>query len=289
MNWKWLSTEYPFEQTGREKINVILFVSISASLIVILLQPFGFSITEQTISFFSFLAVAVLTLSVNYFSFPLVFPNTFEESRWSVSKAFLFLLYNFFIIGFWVHIVNVIVVKKSLFFIHSMDDLFAMLLRTVAVGIITAFFLILFKYNILARQHLQMSQSINDELKTQLAYNNEDEIELYLENRALSFNRDELKYISAEGNYIELHFRGNENRTPKLHRARLKEVEASLDQFPEFFRCHRSFIVNLNTVVSSTGNSQGLFIKVIRDDKKIPVARPKIKLLKHHLNQMKNN
>ncbi len=289
MNWKQLNTEYPFEQTSKEKLNVILFVSVSASLIVLLLQPFGFSITEQTLSFFSFLFVAVLTLSVNYFAFPFVFPSIFEEHRWSISKAFLFLLYNFIIIGFWIHIVNAIIVKKSMFFIHSKDDLLAMLFRTIAVGVITTFFLILIKYNILARQHLQISQSINDELKTQLAYSNEDKIELYLENNTVSFSRDDLKYISAEGNYIKLHFRGIENKVPKLYRARLKQIEASLDQFPEFFRCHRSFIINLNTVESSTGNSQGLFIKMLGGDKKIPVARPKIKLLKHHLNEIKNN
>lgn len=291
MNWKWLKIEYPFEQTLQEKRNVILSVSIFASLIVVILQPFGFSITDQFLTFFCFLSMAILTLSINYFSFPYFFPAVFKETRWTISKAFLFLMYNFIIIGFYNHILNVLVFKKNIFFFHSGTDLGIILFRTIAVGSVAAFFLILIKYNFLARKHLQISQDLNGKFKAQLgiklASKNNSDIEIYLENSMISFRRDNLKYISAEGNYITLHFKNNEKKMPTLFRTTLKQVESSLQDFPTFFKCHRSFIINLNAVESSIGNSQGLSVKLIDEDFKIPVARPKIKLLKLHLNQIK--
>lgn len=290
MDWNWLRAEYPFEQTIREKRNVILYISIFGSIIVFLLQPYGFSIIDQVIAFFCFLIMAIITLSINYFSFPYFFPKIFEETKWSISKAFLFFLYNFIIIGFYNHILNAIVIKKNVFFIHSETDLFAILFRSIAVGIVASFFLILIRYNFLARKHLQISQDLNGEFKSQLEFKMDTEtnvnIELYLENSKVSFNRNDLKYISAEGNYITLHFRNDENKTPKLFRATLKQTEVLLQDFHEFFRCHRSYIINLNAVESSLGNSQGLSVKMFNEEIQIPVARPKIKSLKYHLVQI---
>ena len=41
MDWNWLKTEYPFEQSIQEKRNVVLSVSFFASLIVVVLQLVG--------------------------------------------------------------------------------------------------------------------------------------------------------------------------------------------------------------------------------------------------------
>lgn len=290
-NWQWLKTDYPFEQTTREKGNTILFVSVFASLLVLLLQPFGFSIAEQFNAFSGFLIVSTLTLVVNYYGFPYCFPSLFEERQWSVSKAFLFLLYNFIIIGFWNHIISSLLNQHTILALQSGNDLILMVFRTVAVGTIASFFLILIKYNFLARKNLQISQELNREIKNQLSIplvkSGQKNIKLILDNKTISFEREHLIYISAEGNYIKLIFRNSINQKPQLYRSTLKQAETALEEFPEFFKCHRSFIINLNAIESSSGNSQGLSVKMAGQDLKIPVARPKIKSLKHHLDQIK--
>jgi len=145
MNLKWLETEYPFEQTAIEKRNLIVTISVFGSLLVLFLQPFGFIITEKLYIFFGFLIISIVTLSINYFGFPYYFPGFFEESRWSITKAFTFLLYNFIIISFWNNIYNVIFIKQNSHFFLSTDDLVIIIFRTITVGIVASFFLILGK------------------------------------------------------------------------------------------------------------------------------------------------
>lgn len=288
MNWSWLKTEYPFEQTTQEKVDLIFFVSIFASIIIVLLQPFGFTIINQAVAFFGFLCIGIVTLSVNYFGFPYFFPGVFDEKRWSILKAFTFLTYNFIIMGFYNHIFSVLVIKQNVFYLQSINDLLSLLFRTIAVGAIAAFFWILIKYNFLARKHLQISQDLNSRLKTSLGIKlaiqkNDEYIELQLENRLTSLQRNSIKYINTEGNYVTFYFK---DKSSKLYRATLKNIETSLQDFPEFFRCHRSYIINLNAIESSIGNSQGLKVKIINENVKIPVARSKIKLLKQYYNQI---
>ncbi|GAB5401165.1 MAG: hypothetical protein Aureis2KO_27500 [Aureisphaera sp.] len=128
---------------------------------------------------------------------------------------------------------------------------------------------------------------MNEEFKVQFEkkvnYKNEGDIELQIGSSTISFEREHLKFIKAEGNYIAMHFIGDEKAVPILHRATITELNLNLIEYPEFFKCHRSYIINLNAVEYSIGNSQGLHLKMINDHIKIPVSRPKIKLLKQYL------
>ncbi len=289
MNLTWLRSDYPFEETFIEKRDTILWLSISANLILVLLQPFGFSLAAQTLHFLGFLIIGLLSFSINYFGFPYFFPAFFEESKWSISKAFLFLFYNFLLIGLWNHIYQVIFIENNIFLISSGAQLAVSLFKTVIIGFAASVFLILIRYNFLTRRHLQISQELNLNREGQfgLLQNSQEgeSVELRLEDDTIVIVNSDLKYISAEGNYVALHFKNEEKTAPQLYRATMKQVEEQLKSLPEFFRCHRSFIINLHAIESSRGNSQGLFIKMDRDDHKIPVARPKIKLLRHCLKQ----
>ena len=289
MNWAWLKTEYPFEKTTKEKSHTIVYILIFTSLLLLLLQPFGFTPTNRLSYFLGFLIVAFLSLSINYFGFPYFFPAFFEESRWSISKGILFLFYNFLLIGLWHYIFNGLFNTKNIFFNQSWVEFIEVLLKTLGIGFVAAVFLILNRYNFLARKHLQISQELNQQLQVQLGLSGTPNegiiIELLLENNRITFHRNDLKYVSAEGNYIALHFRNREKKSPRLFRATMKQINDALLGFPEFFRCHRSFIINLNAIESSKGNSQGLFIKIYGETENIPVARPKIKPFRDKLQQ----
>ncbi len=69
-------------------------------------------------------------------------------------------------------------------------------------------------------------------------------------------------------------------KTPKkaavvysLVRSTLKRAEEILITHPNFFKCHRAFIVNLDKVVHVEGNAQGYKIKLDGYDELIPVSR----------------
>lgn len=289
MNLTWLQASYPFEKTNGEKRDTILTLSILGSLVLILLQPFGYLAADQILHFIAVFIIGVLAATVNYFGLPYFFPDIFDEKRWSVLKAFIFLSYNFLIIGLWNHIYTVLFIKQNIFLISSAPELTESLLKTMIIGLTAAAFLILFRYNLFAKRHLQISQELNlsrsVNSKPEHILNEEAIIELLLEGSVINVKRSELTYISAEGNYIALHFRNRGKNVSPLYRATMKQVEEQVHDFPEFFRCHRSFIINLNMIESSLGNSQGLFIKVDDANEEIPVARPNIKRLRQLLVQ----
>ena len=69
----------------------------------------------------------------------------------------------------------------------------------------------------------------------------------------------------------------------QLIRGRIKQMEIDLKPYKEFFRCHRAFIINLKYIASTTGNSQGLKLKLSPTDQPIPVSRGNVKKLKQQM------
>ena len=287
INWNWFHASYPFEHSVSDKRDTIIALSLFVSLILLLLQPYGFVAMNRVLMSGGYLVISIVLFIINFYGFPKLFPSWFEERKWSVKKAFLFLIYNFFVIGLWIHVYNSLVIKNDIAYLISGEEFFVLLGKIMMIGLGASVLLILIRYNLLARKHLQASQDLNSQLRQQLhrltPIDAEETVELILENKPVIFIRSKLNFIKSEGNYISLYMASDKKFAPKLYRARMKEIEEALSSFPEFFRCHRSFMVNLNRIESSHGNSQGLFIKVLGEGSRIPVARPKIAFLKSRI------
>lgn len=280
MNFSWLRLQYPLEDTFEEKRNTVFALSASAGLILIVLQPFGFSLAEQSLHFAILSLIGIISMGINFLYLPEFFPALFKENKWSVAKAILFLTYNFLIIGLWNHLYQVLFIEQNIFLISSGVQLLSSLIKTVAIGLVASGFLVLIRYNIRTRQHLQIAQELNESSinGSTSGIEGPHSVRLLLENKELILDRNDLLSIHAEGNYIALNIR--EADKSHLFRATMKQVEEMLVEFPEFFRCHRSHMVNLNAISFLKGNSQGLFAEVGDSSEKIPVARSKIKRLR---------
>jgi DNA-binding LytR/AlgR family response regulator len=88
-------------------------------------------------------------------------------------------------------------------------------------------------------------------------------------------------WIQSQDNYVEFVFAKDGKVRKELLRSTLGRVEEILTPYPNFFRCHRAFIVNLDKIKSVTGNSQGYRLLMEEASEEIPVARPKNKALKN--------
>ena len=279
---------YPFEQSTAEKIQSVLFISLFLSLLLFLLQPFGFVPLSRVQFLSGYLAITVVTFLVNYIGIPFFLPQYFVDQSWSVAKAFLFFLYNFFQMGLWIHIFNTLVMHNDPSEMASGTELLITITKALILGAVASSFLILIRYNWITRQNLQASQDLNQKMKDQLqlyepVQNQTETIFLVLEGKSVDLPRRELAYIRSEGNYLSFHFDPSYSKSPLLIRGRIKELEEALSEYPEFFRCHRSFIVGLPHISSSQGNSQGLSIQLRSLPERLPVSRPKIKVLKRHI------
>jgi hypothetical protein len=91
-----------------------------------------------------------------------------------------------------------------------------------------------------------------------------------------SLDIDQLLFAKADGNYIEL-TKSNENKiTTEVKRISLTQFETQIIDYPHFFRCHRTYLVNMFKIEKISGNSQGYLLSFHETDLKIPVSRKQI-------------
>ena len=290
--WSWIYHPYPLEHSAREKWNSIIWISISLGLFLILLQPFGFIAQQRWHLFFAYVIIGLVTLTVNYFGLPYLLPRIFDEKKWTVMKATLFLSYNFVLIGMWNHAFNTLIFKNSLPLLVDPLELVMTVFKTTLLGTAASGFYILIRYNLLTRRYLEIAQELNNQVSSQGTSAKDKEYEyilaLTLEGKKISINREDLIYLKAEGNYLAFRLKSNSNGVSQLYRGKMKDAEVQLRSYPEFIRCHRSYLVNLRFISKLNGNSKGLIISLNHIDHNIPVSRTMIDNLKERFDQFKH-
>jgi hypothetical protein len=76
-------------------------------------------------------------------------------------------------------------------------------------------------------------------------------------------------YAEAADNYVKVFYTADQ----QLIRSTLKQLEESFQGNSRIFRCHRTFLVNLDKVVHISGNAQGYKLHMERGGQVIPVSR----------------
>lgn len=92
----------------------------------------------------------------------------------------------------------------------------------------------------------------------------------------------EILYCEARQNYVNVHYRSQEGVEETQIRATLASMSDALVD-TRVIRCHRSFLVNLDHVLSVTGNAQGLRLRLAGLEESIPVSRTYVQRVKNHL------
>ena len=86
-------------------------------------------------------------------------------------------------------------------------------------------------------------------------------------NLKLSVNIDNMFYIEAADNYVNICYKNKERTTKFCLRNTLKNIE-TMDFSEDLVRCHRSYIINFKKVKILKKEKTGLFVEL--DDKDIP-------------------
>ncbi|WP_317171893.1 LytR/AlgR family response regulator transcription factor [Spirosoma validum] len=74
-------------------------------------------------------------------------------------------------------------------------------------------------------------------------------------------------------NYVEVHWLDGDTAQKTVLRSTLKGIESVLEQHPQFFRCHRAYLVNLSAVVHADGNARGYQLTLEGVNQTTPVSR----------------
>jgi DNA-binding LytR/AlgR family response regulator len=246
-------------------------------LILVLFKPFGFGAAagdQFVLHAFYYGLVTFLLSSANAVFFPILFPKFFNEMKWTVGRELLMMLWQILCITFG----NLLLTHYLYGMPLSWHSLLNYLFITLAVGIFPITLVIMWKQQALLKKYSSVARILDEGLKLELPAVPEtglNFIHFVGDNKEeqLSVLPGDLRYIVSADNYVRIYYLNKGQLHGRVFRTTLKKLEEFVRGYPQLFRCHRSYIVNLVCVQHVSGNAQGFKLHLVEIDEPIPVSR----------------
>ncbi|MFC2101647.1 LytTR family DNA-binding domain-containing protein [Bacteroidota bacterium] len=279
---KYLKQSYPLVEN---RWKIILPITAFVGFFMVIFQPFGLSgyLGEyKYLLLAGYGLVTFLLLLLNLFLIPAFSPSFFKEKSWKIWKELLFLLWIIITIG----LGNLYYTSLFFHIRFSFSSVLTVELFTLAIGIIPITTITIVKQNYLNRKNRiganQLSEIVTDRKQSDLQG---DVVQFVSDNEKdeISIRVADLLLVDAEGNYITVYYLKNGSPTSSLLRNTLLYAELVVAAYPEIFKCHRSFLVNLYRIQKVNGNSQGYRLVIPGIPEEVPVSRSNAGRLKELL------
>lgn len=271
---QWLQRPYPFTDDKTVLNRNTLIGGGFVMVFLYLFRPFGLQSMElsEVQHLIVCLQYGLVTVAVTILWSGLIrlLPRYYDERKWTVGRE---IVSHF---GF----ITVLAMGNMLYtawrwsFNPSLNHFLLWLVVTFAVGIFPITYGIFIKQLRLARQYSQEAGQINNHLSAHpveaatgitLRGDNQGEV--------LTLQVHQLLFIEAADNYIRIVWTEAGSEKQRLLRTTLKKAEQDAAPYPELFRCHRAYIVNLRRVQSLSGNAQGYKLHLSDTAFIVPVSR----------------
>lgn len=195
-----------------------------------------------------------------------------NEDHWKVWKEIILISFLLLLIGIGQFLVRDVIYDNPDNW--SWQYFYEEIRNTFLSGILFVFILVPINYLRLNRKHFLTAESftakstdppIPDKIQLKIATQQKSD-DFYL-------NPNDLIFAKTEANYLEIFLEGTNQPTKLLKRMTLKDFHRQLIECPQFFKTHRSYLVNLHKVKLVKGNAQGyqLYLKNYNDA--VPVSR----------------
>lgn len=260
-----LHKPFPEEENWLQHIRILVILSLFITLFLYIFQPFGIS-TLQSYKFLICLGFGSMTF-LGALVFKLIADLILFLSGREVSRTFGTWILNIIGVMFFISLANFIFARLILF--GNLDwELFpAMVYGTYKIGIIPVVMLggfLLFKQE---KKYQDIAEEIN--FRKTIPSNVKDGRNILL----FDIPTHQIKYIEALQNYVKIAFMNQEGRLKiKTERVTLKTIIKETEG-GTIIKCHRSFLVNIDVIVNTSGNAQGLLLNLSDCERTIPVSR----------------
>jgi len=279
-----LSQPYPLCSPARVRIWTLLIISAFVSLFLVIFQPFGTAsipANERILILTGYGGVTALILYV--FLFPFI--RIMKEEKWKVWKEILKITFLLLTIA-----LGNIIYSEIVFTIQGslLNIILVFTAYTLAIGIIPVTFVIMLNYFRYLNRNSRTAGSLNalHHEKTNTEEKNQEQV-MHLpasqDGMALRINVAAILYIEAKGNYLEVNWIENEIRRTRMVRRTITNMENEFNASEILFRCHRSFILNLDRIENFSGNAQGLLVSLRGSRQQVPVSRSYIPLFREQM------
>lgn len=265
-----LSQPNPSHATPRAYLLAALGLSAGVTLLLALFEPFGIHEIETPGNWWVGLAFGGVTLGVMLLHLGLIFllPRWFDPQRWTLGKELVWSAWHFLLIG----LANYHF--ATFLYGPSPDRSYGgFLLATLLVGLVPYLILSLALHLHATRTHLRAALQMHTHLDRQLRSQPQDVLLPLGEKVVPAVRLSELRYIESRGNYLHLWLRHADRIQEVRLRGTLKDMAVQLAPYPEIFRCHRAYLVNLAHVTAIEGNAAGYLATVDLALPPVPVSR----------------
>lgn len=268
-----LNKPFPSIQLPKQKLIISFLFGVFVFVFLAIFKPYEIADIAGYVHLYlaGFGTITSVTMLIAYFLIPNIIPNFFNPNKWNVGKTILFIIgiLAAISVGNWLY--------NSYFFegISFQHSLGHFVFITVSVGIFPVIFLIFFIELYLNRANQSLAQSVDEKIHQLSKTPNTTRINLKGENKNESLDLDlsQLICVKSEGNYAQVYFKKQDTIQKKIIRNSISSIEKQLDNFDNIYRCHRSYLVNLENVNEVTGNARNFNLLVNDLDFCIPVSR----------------
>jgi hypothetical protein len=279
---KLLQRPYYFETSHLVQWKRSVFVGLFVFLFLVLFRPFGLQTFPGNLTLIS-LGYGAITFAGMVLLFQVVyrlFPEFFNEEKWTLGREILSTLFILAIIGMGNAIFSASVGIAQL----NLETILWFEIYTVLVGIFPTITTVLIKEKMMSKKFEEGSEEINKmiepphkAIKNTIPLPVTYAISLLLPSdngkEDLQLKTDDFLFVRAADNYAEVYFLNGSKVNKKVIRTSLKAIVNSLVENKECYRCHKSYVINLSKVNHVSGNAQGYKLHLQHVEDLIPVSR----------------
>ena len=268
-----LSRKYPFQQSTHWLRDSAVYCVV-VFLILYLLQPFGFSGTEGNKLLLSALFGILTFLCCAVYGWAVARPLQKRVKPWRIWHQALTVLGMVLFIG---------ICNYILFSVYFHYPFFAwwLFLRflywTLIIGVIVSTLSVGTSYYRHLRGQLDtLLEKTTEEQKGVTVTIHDTRVR----GNDVSLPINDLLYVEAQKNNVAVGYVKDGKLVREELQTTLAAVLGDLGEYGNVFQCHRSFIVNLNSISSAKGNSNGYVLELGGGLATVPVSRsfvPKLK------------
>ena len=266
---EFLKKPYPFNDDLKHNTKIIFFISLGVFVFLFIFQPLQINELETREKYILAAGLGVITflsLSLNLLILPSLFPRVFHGTSWTVKKEILWDLWILFTVGF-----GYFLYYKTL---GIMAFGFDMIIKMVLIAIVPTSVLIVFNRNRLLQSHLKSANELNLKLKEhKLKPDKLIHFDSDYQKDNLSIKASLILFIRSASNYIEVFWKEGASVRSQMVRNSLTKAEELLKEDKFIFKCHRSYLANVNHIEKIEGSSQGYRLFFENVDFPVPVSK----------------
>jgi DNA-binding LytR/AlgR family response regulator len=289
---KFLTRPFPVIEGLKTKFITAFSFAAFVFLFLYIFQPFRLSNFTDVEVLYHTLTFGAITFGIMFLNLLLlcrIFPDFFKDENWTTGKELFIVLFYIALIG----LGNFIFATQVLHVENTFGSFLYLELITLSVAALPVFVFILIRENSLLKKNRQEAASFDELLHHEsntlteekiISIIEEDAKVISISNHLIQFSSENEKaavtlepakvyFISSADNYIKINFETEKGLVTKLLRGTLKRTEADLINHPQFYRCHKAYIVNLGQVEAVSGNARGLKLTLKNCPDEVPVSR----------------